>query len=103
MSQTSNPLFEPIIDAIRRIVTSIEYGIQFNESHIEAEEPTGNFINIPRVQWVRELQIALEFFEVHEYYEDCARCQKLIDELKAEPTIEQIIRQISDNAQQNED
>jgi hypothetical protein len=104
MSLTSNPLFDTVLDAVRRIVTSIDYGLQFNEHNIEVEEPTGNHITIPRVQWKRELQVAQEFFESSEYYEDCARCVDLIAKLDAEPTIEQIIRQISDNAQQqNED
>ena len=104
MSLTSNPMFDTVLDAVRRIVTSIEYGLQFNEHNIEVEEPTGNYITIPRVQWKRELQVAQEFFESSEYYEDCAQCVTLIERLDAEPTIEQIIRQISDNAQQqNED
>ncbi len=108
MSQTfdpdNDPLFHTVVEAVQRIITSIEYGIQFNEGSIEIEEPSGNYITLPRVQWKQELQAALGFFEESEYYEECARCQKCIKTLEAEPTVDQIIRQISDHAnKQNKD
>ena len=106
MSSTSDhdndPLFHTVLEAVRKIVTSIDYGIQFKEGSIEIEEPTGHYITLPRVQWKQELQAGLQFFEDEELYEDCARCLKLIELLEAEPTIEQIIRQLSDHAQQQD-
>ena len=108
MSQTfdtdNDPMFYVVVEAIKRIVTSIEYGIQFEEGSIQIEEPDGCHLTLNRVQWKRELQVALDFFEKHEYYEDCAHCADLISKLDAEPTIEQIIRQLSNNGQsKNED
>ena len=99
---TSNPLFDTVLEAVRKIVTSIEYGIQFNDSSVEIETPDGDSFDLPRYQWKRELQSAVGFFETTEYYEDCAQCIKLIEQLDNEPTIEQIIRQVSDNANKNE-
>ena len=104
MSQTSDHedgLFYTVLEAVRRIITSIDYGIQFNEGTIQIEDPSGFPIDLPRTQWKQELQVARVFFEEHEYYEDCARCVDLITKLDAEPTIEQIIRQLTDNAQDN--
>lgn len=99
MTQTSeDPLFYTVLEAVQRIVTSIEYGLQFDEDTIEVEEPSGNHFDLLRIQWKSELQVALKFFEQYEYYEDCARCIRCIETLESEPTIEQIIRQISDHA-----
>lgn len=97
-STSDDPMFYTVLEAVQRIVTSIEYGLQFNEDAIEVEEPSGNHFDLPRTQWKTELQVALKFFEEYEYYEDCARCIKCIETLESEPTIEQIIRQISDHA-----
>jgi len=104
MSQTSDrdPLFYTVFEAVQRIVTSIEYGIKFNDDSIEIEEPAGNHFDLPRQQWLGELRVGLKFFEEHEEYEMCARCIKCIETLEAEPTIEQIIRQISDNAKRKD-
>ena len=101
MNQTSNHnndgLFHTVLDAVRRIITSIDYGIQFNEGSITIEEPEGHAFPLQRTQWKQELLVALKFFEQEELYEDCARCVELIAKLDAEPTIEQIIRQLSDH------
>jgi len=100
----NNPLFYTVLEAVRKIVTSINYGIQFNEGTIEIEEPTGHYLTLPRVQWKQELQAALQFYEDEELYEDCAHCVELISRLDAEPTVGQIIRQLSDHVkEQNKD
>lgn len=102
MSQTSDHdndgLFHTVLEAVRGIITNIGYGIQFEEGSIEIEDPSGFPIDLPRTQWKQELQVALQFFESEELYEDCAVCVDLIAKLDAEPTVEQIIRQLSDNA-----
>lgn len=102
-STSDDPLFYTVLEAVQRIVTSIEYGIQFDENSIEVEEPSGNHFDLFRTQWKTELQVALKFFEQYEYYEDCERCRKAIETLDAEPTVEQIIRQISDHAKPNDE
>jgi hypothetical protein len=99
---TSNPLYDSVLDAIRKIVSSIEYGVLFNEASLEIYTPDGDSIDLPRYSWKRELQAAVGFFENAECYEDCALCVKLIEKLDNEPTIEQIIRQVSDHAQDNQ-
>jgi hypothetical protein len=102
-STSEDPLFYTVLEAVQRIVTSIEYGLQFNEDDIEIEEPAGYHFKLPRQQWLGELRVAVKFFEENEYYEDCARCVRAIEQLEAEPTIEQIIRQVSDHAQPKND
>ncbi len=99
MSSTSeDPLFYTVLEAVQRIVTSIEYGIQFDENSIQIDDPSGYPLELPRHEWLGELKVAIAFFQEHEHYEDCARCKTCIDTLEAEPTVEQIIRQISDHA-----
>lgn len=100
---TNDGLYHTVLDAVRRIITSINYGIQFNEGSINIQEPEGYNFPLQRTQWKQELQVALKFFEREELYEDCAQCVELIDKLDAEPTIEQIIRQLSDHAKRKED
>ena len=99
---TSNPLYDSVLESIRKIVGSIEYGVQFNESSVDIDTPDGDTIDLPRYSWKRELQAAVYFFEKSECYEDCALCIKLIEKLDNEPTIEQIIRQVSDYAKDNQ-
>jgi len=104
MSQTSDdPLFSTVLDAVRRVVTSIKYGLQFNEDNIEVEEPSGNFFAIPRIQWKQELKASLAFYEEYEYYEDCAICINLLEELDNEPTIDKLLRQLPTHVRKDKD
>ena len=99
MNQTSDshPLFPTILEAIRAIVSAIEYGCKYDLPSVEVKEPTGEYLELPRQTWKNELAPAIAFFEKHELYEDCALCKQLIDKLNAEPSVEQILRQITDH------
>lgn len=100
---SDDPLFSTVLDAVRRVVTSVSYGLQFDEDNIEVEEPTGNYLNIPRIQWLTELKAALAFFEDYEYYEDCANCIKLIQRLDDEPTVDKLLRQLPHHVRKDKD
>lgn len=99
MNQISEDgLFYTVLEMVQKIVKSIEYGVKFNESYIEVEDPDGQMLRIPRKKWKDETQVALEFFESYEYYEDCAKCVKILETLESEPTVEQLIHQLSEHA-----
>lgn len=100
---SDDPLFLTVLDAVRRVVTSISYGLQFNEDNIEVEEPSGNHFSIPRIQWLTEVKASLAFFEDYEYYEDCANCLKIIQRLEDEPTVNQLLRQLPSHVRKDKD
>lgn len=93
----SHPLFPEVLKGVREIVSAIAYGVKYDYSSVDVQEPNGEWINIPRMDWLYELRPAIAFFEHVEYYEDCADVQKLVQQLEAEPTIESIIKSIKDD------
>ena len=103
MSQTfdDSPLYPTVLEAIRSIVSAIEYGVKYDLPSVDVKEPDGGYITLPRQSWKRELKPAVSFFEIHELYEDCATCVRLIKTLESEPSVEQILRQIKDFTDDN--
>lgn len=93
----SHPLFPEVLKGVTEIVDGIAYGVKYDYSSIDAQEPNGDWINVPRMDWLSELRPALAFFEHLEYYEECARCRDLIKKLEAEPTVESIVKSINDD------
>ena len=83
----SHPLFPDVLKGVTEIV----------------QEPNGEWINIPRMDWLMELRPALAFFEHVEYYEECAKVQDLIVKLEAEPTVESIVKSIQDDYSSSHD
>lgn len=104
MSQTSDhPLFPTILESIRKVVTTIEYGLQFNESKVELTTPLEGDVIIPRSRWINELNAALSFFQEFEYYEDCALTLPLIERLNNEPTVEQMLHNLKSKSNDDSD
>lgn len=93
----SHPLFEDVLKGVTDIVDTIAYGVKYDSSSVDVQEPNGEWINIPRMDWLMELRPALAFFEHVEYYEECAKVQALINTLEAEPTVESIVKSINDD------
>ena len=106
MNQTfdeSHPLFPEVLKGVTEIVDAIAYGVKHDYSSVDVQEPNGDWINIPRMDWLFELRPALAFFEHVEYYEECAKVQKLITTLEAEPTVESIVKSIQDDYSSSHD
>ena len=96
MSQTfdDSPLFPTVLEAIRSIIQAVAYGVKNDLPSVDVLEPDGKYITVKRQLWLQELRPALEFFEAHELYEDCATCVELMQTLENEPNVEQILMQI---------
>ena len=91
----SHPLFDEVLKGVREIVSAIQFGLKYESSSIDVQEPGGEWIVVPRMEWLQELRPALLFFEQVEYYEDCAQVQSCIRQLELEPTIESLIKSIT--------
>lgn len=91
-----HPLFPSVLEGVREIVSAIKYGIKYDYSSVDVQEPDGEWITILRMDWLNELRPALAFFEHVEYYEDCAEVQQLVEKLESEPSVESIIKSIAD-------
>ena len=94
-------LFHTVLEMVTNIVNSIECGIKYEESYIEVAAPDGELLKIPRGQWKRETQVALEFFESYERYEQCAQCVSIMETLEQEPTIQDLVHQLSKHAEES--
>lgn len=92
----SHPLFNEVLKGVRDIVSAINYGVKYDYSSVEVQEPTGEYITILRQDWMMELEPALAFFEHVEYYEECAQVQQLIQKLSSAPSISDIIESVKD-------
>ena len=98
-----HPLFPEVLKGVREIVSAVQFGLKYESSSVDVQEPGGEWLNIPRMDWLNELRPALLFFEQVEYYEDCAQVQDCIRQLELEPTIESLIKSITNDDSSSHD
>ncbi len=63
-----HPLFPEVLKGVRDIVSAIAYGVKYDYSSVDVQEPNGEWITIARMDWLQELRPAIAFFEQIEYY-----------------------------------